>query len=264
MHGPDKLPRRRCVGIEVQLNVLGGIPVGAPVATVLSGLRVEDDHSLVGVAVGDEELVRLGIHDEAGGPAEVARVVAPARHPRLADRENVLTAPRELVDQVGVVDGHPDEVVVIDIDRVLPSPPLAVPRSVRGLPERLALSPDRESLACGRTGFGKELPELGPCLNHVPLGVELDHRRSRPAALRFALDRGQLPATDRPRPVDHPDVPLAIHSDAPDLAQDPLIRERQPGPGGIVHISGDPLAARRQCVSPGRRGSGALPARGDE
>jgi hypothetical protein len=46
------------------------------VPLVRAGLRVEDDDAMVEVAVGDEELVGLRIHEQSGRSAKVLSVVA--------------------------------------------------------------------------------------------------------------------------------------------------------------------------------------------
>ena len=201
---------------------------------VLSRLCVEHDHALVRVTVSHEELIHLGVHEEPGRSTEVTRVVATTRHPRLPDCKHVFTASGELVYQVGLVERDPDEVAMVDVDRMLPSPPFTIPRAVYSLPQHLALTSYSIPLPCGGPRCGEELPHLRPCLDHVPSGVELDDGRRRSTTPGFALDCAQLPAAYRPRALNDPDVALVIHRDPSYLAHDPLIREWCAGPTRVV------------------------------
>ena len=65
-----------------------------------SGVRVEHDHATVEVAVGNEELIRFGIYEEPGRPAEVLRVVTPAIFSCVADLEQQFPLGRELQNMV--------------------------------------------------------------------------------------------------------------------------------------------------------------------
>ena len=88
---------------------------------VSAGRRIEDDDAAIAVAVGDEHFVGRGVHGYAGGAVDVARVVAAAALPVLADLQQELPGLRELQEiRVAVaVTGEPDVVVVIDVDAVL-------------------------------------------------------------------------------------------------------------------------------------------------
>ena len=157
----------------------GDLAVRAPVPQVLAGGAVEHDHAPIAIAVGDEHLVGLRIHPDAGRSAEQRRVVAAAGLVVDADRHQVLALARELHHAVVHVGADPDEVVVVDEDAV------RVARVDRDVLRRIA-----------------------PALHDVAGRIELDHRRRRRAARadRRLLHRGRLLLGQRLRQVRHPDV----------------------------------------------------------
>ena len=59
--------------VRRELRVVGLVAVGAPVPLVLAGIRVEDDHAAVAVAVRDVQLVRLRIDQRLGRQPEIRR-----------------------------------------------------------------------------------------------------------------------------------------------------------------------------------------------
>ena len=67
-----------------------------------------------------------------------------------------------------------------------------------------------------------------PGAHHVAGLIEHDHRRRRATALapRRVLLRTKLAIAQRARTLHDPDVPALVDSDAGDLAENPVIRER--------------------------------------
>ena len=105
----------------------------------------------------------------------------------------------------------PDEIVVIHVDRVLP--PVRTPYSPwagRALPQVLPGAADHEPLPSWSSGVRVERLELWPRLHDVALLVELDDRRSRPAALCLPRHCRELPAKHGPKSLDEPDVGLIV------------------------------------------------------
>ncbi len=95
-----------------------------------------------------------------------------------------------------------------------------------------------------------------PGSQNAAFGVELENRR-------HALREGQLvpPALlvhrIGQRALQHPDVIVAVHGEATDLSDDPMVGKGL-GPGRIVHIAGNfPLAAGALCRRTGGRGQTA-------
>ena len=176
------------------------LAVGAPVALVGAGLAVVDDDAPVAVAVGDEELARSGVDLDVGGAVQVRGVVAALRLAGAADLQDEAAVERELQDLVVLrpVAGEPDEVLGVDVDAVLGLRPLvagagAAPVAQRGCPHgrRPAPAGRRRSTGRRRVAGGE----------HLAL-----------------LERGGA--------VDDPDVVAAVHGDARDLAEDPVVRQR--------------------------------------
>ena len=175
-------------------------------AKIGSSLPVEDDDAAVPVAIGDEDLVVLGVHPDAGGAPEKFPVIAPRVLVVAADRHEVVAGARELHDAVMTVAAHPDVVVVIDEDAV-----------------------------CVAGEFGHVLRGgVAPALDHVALGIELDDHGGRHAAGpdRRVLHRGDLFGCQRLGQVGDPDVVLRVDEHAGDRPHDPQVGHLA-GPAGI-------------------------------
>ena len=64
MHRVAELLRGRRIGIvRAEIGIVGLVAVSAPMALVLSGLSVIDDHAVVAVTVGDIEFIRRFIDE---------------------------------------------------------------------------------------------------------------------------------------------------------------------------------------------------------
>ena len=210
------VPRERRLG-----GVVGRIAVGAPVTPVLAGVRVEDDHPPVGVAVADVDLVGRGVDEDAGRLAEEAGAAAArGAAAELADLQQEVAFRGEL-EHVGVVGGgpagqvvgepaaeaDPDVVPVVDVNAVR----LGAPRVPVARP--------------------------APAVDDVAGRIEGDDRRG---ALRSPL---------AVRPVDDPHVVLRIGRHPDDVAEQPVVGER-------LRPEGVDLERRRDGLGAHHRGAG--------
>src|SRR5262245_38024427 len=91
-----ELPRQRLVRVVRDRAVVGLLAIGAPVTAVRARVGVEHDHTPVHVAVGDERLVCLRIHDDASRAAEALGVVAALATLLLSDLQDELPLASEL------------------------------------------------------------------------------------------------------------------------------------------------------------------------
>ena len=116
----------RIVGSEVRVIRL--VAVCAPESLELAGVRVDDCHALVAVAVCHVDLVRLWIDEYLRGPLEALVVVAPRACSGASDLHQELAGGGELEDvRVGVtlrvispaVAADPHVVLVIDGDAMV-------------------------------------------------------------------------------------------------------------------------------------------------
>src|SRR5207244_13467273 len=97
-----------------------------PMTLVAARGGVEDDDAVVGVAVGDVELVRRWIDAGVGGPAQVVRVRIVSTGARLADLQEEAPRASELEDMavLAAVAGEPHVVLMVDEDAVLAGRPV--------------------------------------------------------------------------------------------------------------------------------------------
>ena len=154
---------------------------------------------MVTVAVGDVNLIRLGIRHHVGGAAEPRLRRRAFAAVILADLLEEFSLWREFQDLVAVVvAAEPDIAVAVDVNAVL----VLHPRLARG-----GAAPGGEQIA---------------------LGIEFQNRRRGFAALGFRRIglRTLLIIKQGGRTMDDPDVVLAVHGDAGDLAKDPVFRQR--------------------------------------
>lgn len=222
---PGLLSRGKIWIVRAEGLILRRVAIGTPVAAILSRRSVEHDDPPIRITVSDEQLVRFGIDRQARRATEVGRVVAPARHPGLANGEDVPAVSRELVDDMGRIVAHPYVVGVIDEDGVLSSAPLAI-RTRCGLPQEGAIGTDLIALTGSSPGARSERLKLGPRLHQVALRIELDDRRRWSAALRFVVHGAELSTGHGPRAMDDPHMAPTIDAETADLSEDPLVRQR--------------------------------------
>ena len=240
----------------------GVLPVGAEVADVFAGGRIDDQHAAVAVTVGDVHQVGFRIDHHVGRPVRLGRAIHTAvgvvavgafraRGANLVDEGAVglelqdvrivaeVRRPRILAVKVArlAVAGDVNKIVVIDVDAVLARRPEA---------------------AVGLTAFGFQkirIARAAPGLQQFASGVEHEDRRRRRAAAvdlavgprmteradRFALlvfARGALHAAvlraDRARAVINPDLVVLVDGDTADVADHPMVRQRL-RPCGVEH-----------------------------
>jgi hypothetical protein len=173
------------------------------VPLVGAGRRVEDDHAVVHVAVGDVELVGRFVDGHAGGAAEVLGVVAAAALALVADLQQKPTVARELQDLrvLLAAAAEPHVILRIHVDAVFELRPLVA-------------------------GAGS-----APRLHQRTVLIEFEHRRRR------LPDRSRLVRLQRRRTVRDPDVIAPVHGDARHGAHQPVVRQRL-RPRGIDSIGG--------------------------
>ena len=201
--GQDELLRRRGVRRMVvsERFVVRSVAVRAEVPLVGSGIRIEDDHPPVAVAIRNPHLVGLGIDRHVGWETEHVRVVAAVWWGLLTDLKEDLPVGRELQD-AGVlprarrdphvalmVDGHP----VFFLEPV-------VPRDVTATP-----APDDVSFV-----------------------VELDDARRWCAAAgpRWVSRGSCFPGGQRPGAMRNPQMVLRVDHGAEDHPEHPIVRKR--------------------------------------
>ena len=169
-------------------------------ALVGAGCRVEHDHAVIAVAVGDIEFVVGRVDDHVGRAAEPSGVVAAGQFARAADLLHELAVARELQDLAVLVLGiaaDPDEVVVVDENAMLVGGPFVA------------------------------LTGAAPGLHDIAGLIELDDRRRRDAAAHARRRSAALLAIgQRAGAVHDPDMILRVDIDAADLADDPIVRQR--------------------------------------
>ena len=226
--GPSGLAGRRGAGADgPSASAARRVAKRPPRALELSALRIEHDHPMIAVAVGDEQLIGRRMHEHVGRLMDVGRVRVTRALPAGADLHHELSGVRELQDHVvgaaarrrlrpSAVAADPDESLGIDRDAVLAlGPVVAAPR------HRPSCSSSLPAVSNSRTGG---------------------------AALRALLGR------NRARPMQHPDVVARIDGDGRDFAEHPVVGNRRPLrielEGRLLQRAG--LPARRQ----------PLPARG--
>src|SRR6185436_17795944 len=128
MHRITELIRQRCTRVVLAgICVIGLGTIGAPMAPVFAGARVEHHDALVAITVRDINLVGRIIHDRQCGAAQIARAVAAFSMARFADLLHEFSFAREL-QHLGVVflivAGEPDVVAGIDKDPMLTARPI--------------------------------------------------------------------------------------------------------------------------------------------
>ena len=142
------------------------VAVRAPVPFVGAARRVEHDHAVIDVTVGDIQLVRGCIDDHARRRAEILRVVAPAALALMPDLHQELPLARELQNvRVLVAAGaQPDLVVIVHVNAVLELRPL-VPRP--GPPHDESSEPSASNSSTGGAAFQ---------IDRVSFGCNVDGR----------------------------------------------------------------------------------------
>ncbi len=223
VHGVAELGRVRIVGGELLVGRF--LAVGAPVSLVGAGVGVEHDHTVVEIAVGDVDLVGLGIDLGIRRLAQPRHIVAVGLVAWFADLQHKLAVARELqiLAILGAIAADPDETLGIDADAVLVFRPVAA------------------------------LPGAAPGIDELAVLVEFHHRGCGRAALAGRrIERcGLLVIGERARPLDHPDVVLRIDRHAGRLTHDPVVGERL-RPGGIDLEARDIVGQRRRSREGGQ------------
>src|SRR5207248_3028206 len=111
-----------------EIGVVRLLAVSAPVAFVLSGFRVIDDHAVIAVTVGDIQFICSLIDEQFRGALQVLRVIAALALARVADLHEEFAALRKFQDHVvmvalgigaAAVAPNPDVAFVIDGDSVV-------------------------------------------------------------------------------------------------------------------------------------------------
>ncbi len=100
----ELLGRRRVRVIFSEVGVVGLMSVGAPMALVLAGIRIEHNHTMIAVAVGDVHLIRLLVDKRLGRQPQIFDVVAALAMARFADLHQELAVLRKfqhLIVEVG-------------------------------------------------------------------------------------------------------------------------------------------------------------------
>ena len=157
-----------------------------------AGVRIEDDHAMVDVAIGNKQLVRVVIHDHVRGAAEIRGVVAALALSLPPDLHQELSGSCELQNLCVLVAAaaEPDIVSIVYMNAVLELRPL-VP-------------------GCW----------TAPKRDEGSLCVEFkDGRRGLP-------DRSCLVRLQRRWTMRDPDVIAPIDCDADDRADEPVVRQR--------------------------------------
>src|SRR5260370_42710091 len=86
MHWIAELLGGRRIGIvRAEVGVIGFFAVGAPLALVLSGFRVIDDHAVIAVTISYIQFIGGGIDKQFRGSLQVFGVIAALAFTRVAD-----------------------------------------------------------------------------------------------------------------------------------------------------------------------------------
>ena len=94
---------RRVGIVRARVGIVGLVPIGAPVPLVFAGIRVEHDHAMVPVTIGDVQFVGLGIDKRLGGPAQILDVITAFAASGFADLHQELSVLREFQHHIVVV-----------------------------------------------------------------------------------------------------------------------------------------------------------------
>ena len=187
-----------------------------------AGLRIEHDHAMVAVAIGDVKFIGPCRQTSWRG-LEIFDVVAAFALAGLADLHQEFSVLRELQDHV-VVEW-----------------PAAGLRLIQGGglrwrrdcgPAAIAADPDVAFVVDGDSVIGGRpivaLARSAPVPDEIALFVELENRRRRHAALRGGRIRGGVifHSFERSAAVNDPDVILGVDRNADGHAQQPMIRQR--------------------------------------
>src|SRR5437588_10879602 len=104
MHRITELLSQRIVGIvAAQRCVVGLMAIGAPVALVLAGVGIEHDHTVIAVAVCDDQFIGFLVDEQLGRTLDILGVVAALTLAGLADLHQEFAVLSKLQNHVVVV-----------------------------------------------------------------------------------------------------------------------------------------------------------------
>ena len=208
----ELLRRRRLGLVRTEVGVVRLVAVGAPVAFELSGIGVDDRHALVQVAVGEIRLVGRRVDEDLGDAAERDRIVAAAGVGRLAILHRTQAG-------VGLADLQEELAGAAELEHLRIARPVAADPHVALVIDGDAVIRRRPLVAGAGTA---------PVSDQLAVGIELEHRRRRTAALvgQLRLERLLLVRQRRRAAMDHPDVVALVHRDADRRAEHPVVRQR--------------------------------------
>ena len=221
---PELLCGRRIRIVRPKVRIVGLVAVRAPVAFVLSGLGVVDNHAMVAVAVRDIKLVGGPVHEHFRRAFQVLGVIAALALHRMADLHQELSVLREF-----------EHLVVVELRFVFAAAVAANPHVALVIHGNAVI----------RVGPVIALARSAPMTDQVAFFVELENRRRGHAAFRGRwLRRGiNLHRLEGIRSVHDPDVILCIHRHADRHALHPMIGKRLRPQG--IHFKARRLHARR-------------------
>ena len=243
----ELLRRRRIRIVPAVIDVVRLVPVSAPVAFVLAGLRVEHDHAMVAVAVGDIQFIGLGIDKSLGGQPQILEVVAAFALARLADLHQEFSVLRELQDHIVVIGLESASAAAsasccrLFIGAVYRAPATRRATAIIAADPDVALVIDGDPVIRIRPVVA--VARTAPVADQVARLIELENRRRRSAALRGGRIGGgmQLARFQRAGPMNDPDMVLRIDGDADGLSQNPVVRQRLRPVAGRLRIAAPAL-----------------------
>ena len=256
--------------VRTEIGVIGLVAVRAPVAFELAGVGVDDRNTLVQVAVGQIRLVLFRVDEDLCDAAERHLIVAAADIRGLAVLVGALAG-------VGVADLQQKLSRLAELQHLRIAFPVAADPHVAFVIDGNAMIRRRPLIAFARTA---------PMADQRALGIELEHRRRRGAALvrQMRFERLLLLGQRRRPAMNHPDVIAIVNRDTDRRAEHPVVGQRL-GPQRVDlevrrhrrvaalrrHFAGDEKACgsddddhqNRSAASTDDSHSNTLPARGD-
>ena len=230
MHRVAELLRWRIVGIvPAHIGVVGFVAVGAPMAFVLAGIRIEYDDAMVAVAIGHVHFVGFLIDERFGGQSEVVDVIAAFALPGFADLHQKFAVLGELQNH-GIVEValNAGDLAFVEDLRSTPAAPGGARRRAAAVAAdpHVAFVIHRDAVVRLRPVVA--LARSAPVSDQVAFFIEFENRRGRRAALcRGRIGGGVLFARfERAAAMDDPDMVIGIHRYADRLPHEPMVRQR--------------------------------------